>query len=81
MRDVLKGPAAPDVLGARTPGARTRPRVVMPSWRRRIGLLATSVVFAASAAWLVRPEMGWGAASSLVALLALLAGISSLWSP
>ena len=55
--------------------------VVLPSRRRRLALFAAFALTGASAAYLMPSAVAWGQAATGVALLAIVAGLSALWSP
>lgn len=57
------------------------PKVVMPTWRRRFALLATMCVVGGGMDWVAPIVTSQLDGAVVVLTLALLAGISALWSP
>jgi hypothetical protein len=53
----------------------------MPSWRRRVGLLAGCMAAGGLLAYAAPATVAWWHAGAAMMLLAALAGLSSLWSP
>jgi len=55
--------------------------VVLPGRRRRLALFATFALMGGSAAYLMPSAVAWEQAAAGVTLLAVVAGLSALWSP
>ena len=55
--------------------------VVLPGRRRRLALFTACALTGASAAYLMPSAVAWEQAAAGVALLAVVAGLSALWSP
>jgi hypothetical protein len=55
--------------------------LLMPSWRRRVGLLAGCMAAGGLLAYALPATVAWWHAGAAMMILAALAGLSALWSP
>lgn len=55
--------------------------VIIPTRRRRLALVAMVSIFGGVVAHMCSPIVGWFDAALIILVLALLAGLSTLWSP